>query len=452
MKKHISIIGTCCSREIFNNSILQSIFDIDLYVFKNNPFSFCDSPESGLNLPKEIINKLPAEEFIKRNIEYDINKSAIKELLSKNSEYVIVDLYSFCDPIYKVSYNDKATFISTNNFDYYNKLLIETCNKNGLTITCDKIQLSDIDQNIVIGGIIKFAHFLNEHYNNIIINNIKPTHQYFDLDNNIKPFDYKKFDYNKKNIDIVEHYTNILVDNVHNPKILNWDESFVSRVIYPTDIPTPPNMVHLLNENYENLALQLLKLLDISYNEYWTNLMGPFSYSYELLQNKFQLLQYKYENLKKSLYCNINTYTNWLSTLKHHLICFCCHADMQNKIKHWHNKNILGLNFNVGFRESYIGIIDTKNNYTFETNSNEEISFIYEIPNVEDKIYIKSNGFYATSDSSIIYKNKEYSKQKRGVNIFVLDLVSNEIIDQAHCDTCLDDELRIDSSMLSIFN
>lgn len=60
-KKHISIIGTCCSRELFNNTNLGDIFDVDVYGFHVCPFDlFGDS----LNISTEIIRKVNTPQFL----------------------------------------------------------------------------------------------------------------------------------------------------------------------------------------------------------------------------------------------------------------------------------------------------------------------------------------------------------------------------------------------------
>lgn len=450
-KKHITIIGTCCSRLIFNMNKLQEIFDIDLYIFKNNPFMMI---EEGLNIPKDKIAKMKTPEFSIRNIEYDINKSAIKEILSKRSEYIIIDLFTLRDKIYKISYNNKVVYITTNNFQENKDEFINCLKKQNINVKCEAVDFQNINEDIIINGLKKLSKFLEDNFENIIINIPKVAKKYYSLDNKLVEYNNKKLEDYLYWENIVDKYSRILSKNISKAKILEWDNNVIGRNLFYSDFinGNVPNAVHLIHENYSVLENRLLNLLGINYTDYYKEPLSPDSLNYEILMNRYVYLNYKFDKITKFMFCNINGYTNFLKRLKNHLIVFCVHADAQNKIKYWNNRFLLGLNFKFNFRDSYIGIIDTKNNFKYENSSKDALTYTYNIPNTEDKVFIESHGFYANNFSSIKFRSQEYSKQKRGINIFVLDLNLMSVVDCANCDTCLDNDLKMDSNMLSVFD
>lgn len=79
-KKTVSIIGTCVSKDIFNELRLSKIFNVEVYAFKTCPFAMFDEP---LNYPKEYIFNSSIAESQAVNIDYNINKTAIKALENK---------------------------------------------------------------------------------------------------------------------------------------------------------------------------------------------------------------------------------------------------------------------------------------------------------------------------------------------------------------------------------
>ena len=145
--------------------------------------------------------------------------------------------------------------------------------------------------------------------------------------------------------------------------------------------------------------------------------------------------------------CSLNAYFNMLSHLKNHLIILTSHADANYKLRNLTNRN-LNLELKMNFRDSYIGIVNTKDNIIYENNSQDKLTYSYTIPGTNETIEIESRGFYAEAFSSIKFRGTEYSKQKRGLNILVLDLETLDVVDNAHCDTCLDDNLLVDSTKL----
>ena len=104
-KKKISIIGTCISRELFNNPVLTDNFSVDCYAFQVCPWALF---QDGLKVSKEVVYKAGIEEFTQRICWYELDKTAISEIEKHNSEYLIIDLHAMVGKAVEVTYNGKT--------------------------------------------------------------------------------------------------------------------------------------------------------------------------------------------------------------------------------------------------------------------------------------------------------------------------------------------------------
>ena len=55
----------------------------------------------------------------------------------------------------------------------------------------------------------------------------------------------------------------------------------------------------------------------------------------------------------------------------------------------------------------------------------------------------KSAGYKTGNIASIKINNKEYSKNRRGLNIVIYDAKLKEVVDSFYVDSCIDDKLKI---------
>jgi len=450
-KKKISIIGTCVTREVFNDPRLEEVFDIDMYAFKVCPFSLLDE---SLNIPYSEITKAPVPEFDHRNLDYDLNKNLMNKIKEKDSEYIAVDLYSLIvDPIFYVSYKNKNTYIQTARI---NENIIELKKILGNNFQYQKVIIDELSQDMISNGLEKFAELLNSFAKKVIVFIPTMSKQFFSFDYQVLPYSENKL----KQFEIIQekinNYSKIFTKKLNKPTIIRWCDNYTAKNIY-TDYSNfynkkfEPQTVHLTIDGYSDVATKILKSLKIDYRKYYTKGLEPFSYQFEQIGNRKSQLTYFQEKSFKDILCSLNAYTNYLLTLKHHLIVFSVQADCQAKIKYWRNRKKLGLNFSAVFRDSYIGIVNTKNGFRYENKSKNALTYDYKIPELNENVFVESHGFYATNFSSIKYKGKELSKGKRGFNIAVIDLDTGNVVDTANCDSCLDEFLLVESDFLSMF-
>ena len=123
--KNISIIGSCNTRNLFNYDILSKNYDIKFYAFQINMW---DMFSPSINLPQDIINKIPVENFYRRMINVDINKTALNDIANSESEIILFDFYSIIRPYLLIEYNNNSAYMNNllaykinytiNNWDY----------------------------------------------------------------------------------------------------------------------------------------------------------------------------------------------------------------------------------------------------------------------------------------------------------------------------------------------
>ena len=452
-KIHVSIIGSCISRELFNDPRADEIFTIDTYAFKPNPINIFS--DEKLNIRLDVINKAPNPEFINRNLDYSLNKTLFETLQKKPSEMAFVDLYALIDPMVRVIYKNASTVIITNDVKNSMTKLART---NDLVNNSEKIEfvevlIKNLSENEIKKGLLNFCEKLNNLFKKVVIIYPAFSKKYFDKNGRMvdySPEELKIFEEKKK---IIDKCTDFVGEHLNNKIIFKYKENLIARYTEGNDFKLmKPNPVHYLVWQKIKCFSELLKILNINADDFLSendvqNVM--------LEKTKNQVVEYhnKFkENLGKKLLININVYTNFLKTLKHHLIIFCVRDEATSKLKFWLNRFELGLNFKIGYRDSYFAIIDIKNNFVTEKASHDKLDFNYKIPDTDKSVYVESHGFDAQSLSTIVFKNLELSKNKRGINFAVIDLNTLEVIDRATCDTHEDEFLLVDSDYFSRFN
>lgn len=104
-------------------------------------------------------------------------------------------------------------------------------------------------------------------------------------------------------------------------------------------------------------------------------------------------------------------------------------------------KKNFGLSEKVGYRDSYIAVIDKKRKFCYEYASKDKYECSYQ---VKDKfIDIISAGYDKGNVSSIKIDDQEYSMNHRGLNFAIFDYKTLTLIDRFSCDTHMDNSLTI---------
>lgn len=103
--------------------------------------------------------------------------------------------------------------------------------------------------------------------------------------------------------------------------------------------------------------------------------------------------------------------------------------------------HMLGLTSDLdkGYRDSYIAVI-SQGKVIYENESSDAIEFSGELNN--HTFDIKSAGYLSGDRSSIRIDDKEYSLNRRGINIVLYSVNSNEVIDSVNVDTFNDNAVQ----------
>ena len=433
-KKHISIIGACTSRNLFNSCFMKELFDVDCYVFQRCTWDFFGE---SLNIPKEDIFGLNIPEFTARMLWYALDKVTIQQLEKAKSEYLLIDLHQIRATVFKVQYNGKTVYMQrTGNND---PNIIEELKKNPKysNIIVEKVEP---DEELIKSGLSKLAEWVKSHYDEskVIIHFCKNATK-FRKYNEIYDFNELQIKRNAEGLAIVEKYTNFLKDELKNAVYIEDGNEIVA--IYNEndslkDIQPPSE--HLSGLDNINISLNLVNktIPNLSYEKNYI-----LEKEYDFLEQKYYNQIIDFNDIKKYI-LNINNYFSNIQNLQDYIVVISVKDEASTNSKYFRAKSLLGLKFNVGYRSSYIAIVDKSNNFVYEDSSQEKINYNYAIN--DTFINIQSAGFNCGSYSKIIIDGVDYSPNKRGLNIVLIRKKDFVVVEKIRCDFLAGKDLFIE--------
>lgn len=446
-KKHITIIGSCVTRNLFNTTLLNNIFDIDTYICQVCEFALFDK---GLNIPTEIIYKANIPDFTARCIDYELNKNTTDIIKNKKSEYVIIDLHNIYTSIFMASLDDFQTYVYTqsNAYTMVNSQKALNMVDELKNLKLREVKFKDFDKNIIKSGLISLAEFLKENFeeHKIIIHIPKRVEYFSDINNNIFKFDQSLIDEESKYDSIVFEFSHFLAKQLPRAKLFYNTNNTISKLIESNIVNgfDIPQSNHFSDYDNLNAAINLINLLGIRYECFYTQKIDPINIEVVKLSNLAM------KNLKSFLNINknglsLNNYFDKIDNFEDFIFIISAKDEASKNIKYFRNKSKLGITCSFNLRDSYIAIIDKSRNFIYENSSQEKLSYKYTVN--DSSIHIQSAGFDAGNISSVKIDTdeKNLSPNKRGLNIVVLNAKTLEVVDQAHCDTYIDKDLNVDS-------
>ena len=318
-KKHISIIGSCVSRNMFNTTALSEVFEIDKYAFKTCTWDYFNN---SLDLPESEFSSLPIPASLARMMHYDCNKVILKEIEKAHSEYLMVDFVNIYYDVDEIIYKNKKIYVQ-DMFDRFSKYEKEVRNNNILkNITRKRIKYEIFDKEIIISGLKKFAHWINNNFDpkKVIINIPFPTKYYIKIDDSFNTYNEGLFEKHKCDYMVVKEYSELFISLLNNPIVLNdiggkigANNMFDLNVDYPDPI-------HFSGFDYHRQSVKLLNLLDIEIP--FQNNIDCFAMDYNKLNNKYCkqiLINIDYKN-KSNTFGNINLNNYFLKIENFHNI------------------------------------------------------------------------------------------------------------------------------------
>lgn len=144
---------------------------------------------------------------------------------------------------------------------------------------------------------------------------------------------------------------------------------------------------------------------------------------------------------------DLNTYISKIN-LCETIIFITAYDDASKYWERFTQKANLGLKVQLSYRESYIAVIDKGNDFVYEAKGYKQLNYVYNLANGK-QIQISSCGYQiAPHCSTIIFKEKDYSLNRRGLNIAIYSKESQGFIDCCSVDLFSDEKLNISSSRL----
>lgn len=138
---------------------------------------------------------------------------------------------------------------------------------------------------------------------------------------------------------------------------------------------------------------------------------------------------------------DINQYFSNMKYFKNKIIVISAKDEPSRKLTLLEFKENLRLKMEIGYRNSYVAVIDNKRGFVYEKADKNIIDCSYQIKN--NYIDIVSAGFDNGNKSSIKIGETEYSKNKRSLNIAIFHYKSLLLVDSFYVDTYEDESLTI---------
>ena len=107
-------------------------------------------------------------------------------------------------------------------------------------------------------------------------------------------------------------------------------------------------------------------------------------------------------------------------------------------------KDSLGLRMSIGYRNSYVAVVDAKRGFVYENASKSSYDCSYKVG--RRFIDIRSAGFENGNVSSIKIGDKEFSSNRRGLNVAVFHYRTLALVDRFFVDTNEDKNLSVKRS------
>ena len=432
--KKIAIIGSCVTRDLFNDIRLKKTCEVEFYAFQNNIW---DLFNESLEISPFLINTIPLENFTRRMVDYDLNKTAITALESKQTDYLIIDMFVIWRECLKIISGKKTIYFKNNRAALIEKYL----NNMKLDLKTQMINYQDVDESLIYNGLTKLAEWINNHYtpDKVILHYPIFCKRYWNLENRLVKYSDKDRANAEKRYGIVKNYTDFLASLIPGCKKLepeSFNPNACSVYLGTDDISLLPNPVHCSPKDLIVTCTNLLTLLDENLP---SNLINSMNDEMIVIHNKNVKLLKSIERLSKSTLTSLNNYVNNILDLENQIVLISTKNQASEYIHKFFAKSQLGLEMPIKRFESYVAIIDKRRKTYLEEVSANPVALDYEVHN--HKIHLESN--FKENNTIISVDNKNYTTNRRGLNFVILNNETLEVVDSFFCDTYADEFLLI---------
>lgn len=270
MKKiNIDIVGTCYSRELFNN---VEEYEVKTYIMRQSIFTMFSNP---LTIAQNDVKTLDDYEFKKRMVYYEFNKLALSNLFRNPAEYIIIDLVNEIRDYYFFKNPYGVRIVSTKETILTLKKL-----KNSLNYVCSLVEIQNVPEKEIRKHLKLFISELLKYYSSdkIILNKVKMQNFYYQ--DNKKEYITDNFMYSRKefikkleeiflellpNCKVLETTYDPIIDINHRlggPHPLHFEQIYYNyRMSILNDIIHNGNNIQKLDETYFNILNQKYSMI-----------------------------------------------------------------------------------------------------------------------------------------------------------------------------------------------
>ncbi len=458
MKKHISIIGSCVSRHIFNTRILEDAFEVDRYAYQ-----VCAWDMFGglIGVGKDKVASCYKEEFTARMVWYDLDKVTAREMELAASEYLMVDLYTIIQTAWEFSRCGSVAYAQTS-YDRYSQFL-EAIEKHDewKDISIRRIPYGEVPQDKIEIGLGRFADWVLKHYlpENVIINIPPFAKRYYDITGELHEYSQSLLSEFDKLLRHIKKYSYLLAELIPGSKVLAMcDVDVTSQYgVYDDIRRTVPTEMHYTDEDYVKYSTMLLDLLGLPYSLCVDGRLSAVGYECMRYRNLYLSTRKQVNSSAQRTQVlnvavtNLNSYVRGIENLNDFIVVIAAKDEAKNLISKFTEHDRLGLDMSLIFRGSYIAIVDNLRGFVYERA--EAVSQQYEYSIDDTRIVVQSAGYTSGNASSIkVIKDgveEELSLNRRGLNIVILNSRTLELVDKFKCDTHLDGSLEVQSIYLA---
>ena len=432
--KKVAIIGSCVSRDLFNDTRLKKNYKVEFYAFQNNIW---DLFNKSLNIPKVFIDSIPRENFTRRMIDYDLNKTTIPTLESKPCDYLVIDMFVIWRECLRIKSKDATIYFKANRV----WAIGEYIKNANMGLKCDMLEYKDVDENLIYNGITQLAEWINKHYKpeQVILHYPIFCKRYWNLDNQLIKYSDRDRNNAITRYGIVKKYTDFLASKIPGCKCLipeEYNNNACAAYLGTDDITGLANPVHCSPKDLIISATKLMELLGEENNQSLINAMND---EFMIEHNKNVKMTKVLDRLNKNTLTSLNNYINNVLDLENQMVLIATKNQASEYLHKFFTKTKLGLNMAISRSQSYVAVIDKKNKIIMENVSDEKVEFQHK--NSCREIYVSSD--YKENTTSIKVNGFEYSPNRRGLNFVVVNNKTYEVEDIFFCDTYADEYLLI---------
>lgn len=232
-----NIWGNCMSRQILNIIEAKKWGKVLQYVgvAVSHPISaFSDKCEREISM--DDLSEYKGGNFEKRCFCQDINKTALEYLITKKSDYLIVDWIAIQQPMYK----KKGHYMVTGSPYVYNKEKIHT---DFNLDSYEYIMPYDIDIEVWREYIGKFCDFISRFYTpkQIILNECLRSEEYKcdDPEKPLKTFNAERNSYTKKYNELVKKINSFFLEKIPGCHVIDFCTGAIADTANPLGGPDP---------------------------------------------------------------------------------------------------------------------------------------------------------------------------------------------------------------------